>query len=67
MSELEWKLKYNDIILYGILLIGFLICVLITILNFNYISLIYGIILGFAGIYMFFGAMFDYYKKKRSE
>ena len=65
--KLEWKLKYNDIILYGILLIGFLSCVLITIFNFNYISFIMGIILGFVGIYMLFGAMFDYYKKKRSE
>ena len=65
MSELEWKLKYNDFILYGILSGVFLICVLITIFNFNYISIIFSIIFGFLEIYMLFGAMFNYIKKNK--
>ena len=65
MNELEWKLKYNDFMFIGICLIFFLVCVLITIFNFNYFSLVYGIVFGFAGIYMLFGVMFSHYKNKR--
>ena len=65
MNELEWKLKYNGIMLHGILLIVFLVCALITIFNFNYISLVYCIIFGFMEVYMLFGEIFNYYKNKR--
>ena len=65
VSELEWKLKYNDFILHGILSSVFLICVLITIFNFNYISIIFSIIYGFLEIYMLFGTMINCIKKKR--
>lgn len=67
MNEMEWESKYNDFAFIGCCLLTFVICVLITIFKFNWLSLACGILFGFAGIYMLFAVIFNYYKRKRSE
>ena len=62
---MEWKLIYNGYILIGIWLIIFLVCILVTIFNFNYVSLVYSITFGFIGIYMLFGEIINFCKNKK--